>query len=106
MENTIIKGNLKMSEIIKHIVLNKLYQLTPDELLVYSKQYGFHISKMEAEQLIQYIKKERLNPFSSTDRMKMFHEISKQLGTDVANKAQRLFTQLIKQNGLEHLFME
>lgn len=95
-----------MSEIIKQIVLNKLYQLTSDELVSYGKQYGFNLSRNEAEHLTSYIKKERLNPFSSTDRMKMYQEISRQLGTDVANKAQQLFTQLIRQHGLEHLFSE
>ncbi|WP_369404864.1 DUF2624 family protein [Piscibacillus salipiscarius] len=42
---------------LKHLIRTKLYASTPDELMKYSKQYGISLTRQQANQLLQFIKK-------------------------------------------------
>lgn len=93
-----------MSIFIKELVKNKLKQLTPEELLHYGKQYGFSLSKTEAQHIVGYLKKNTIDPFNEIDRKKMFGELAKITNAETAGKAQKLFKELIHSYGLGHLF--
>ncbi|GAB3050997.1 DUF2624 family protein [Virgibacillus ainsalahensis] len=95
-----------MSVFIKELVRNKLRQLTPEELLHYSKQYGFSINRTTANNITQYLKTNPVDPFHANGRDKMFQELSRLTDTQTANKAQHLFQEIIKSYGLEYLFNE
>lgn len=93
-----------MSIFIKVLVKNKLKQLTIKELLHYGEQYGFSLSKTEAQHIVTYLKQNTVDPFDVNDRNKMFGELEKITNTDTAKKAQILFKELIHSYGLGHLF--
>ncbi|GAA0441019.1 MAG: DUF2624 domain-containing protein [Bacillota bacterium] len=93
-----------MSNFIKEMIRRKLAQLTAPELLHYSNQYGFSLSNNEAQQIITYLKKNNVDPFSSHGREKMLRDLALITDQATAKKAQKLFNELIKSYGLGHLF--
>ncbi|WP_164216132.1 DUF2624 domain-containing protein [Virgibacillus sp. YIM 98842] len=92
-----------MSIFIKEFVAKKLKQVSVDELLYHGKQYGFSLSKTDAEQIADYLKKNAVDPFHPAGRRKMLKELARITDEKTAKKAQKLFHQLIKSYGLEHL---
>ncbi|WP_188453641.1 DUF2624 domain-containing protein [Virgibacillus oceani] len=93
-----------MSTFIKEMIAKKLKQLTSDELLHYSKKYGFNLSQAEAQSITKYLKTQQIDPFSSQDRVKMLKELARITDLQTAKKAQKLFEEIIKSYGLEYLF--
>ncbi|WP_099158524.1 DUF2624 domain-containing protein [Virgibacillus ndiopensis] len=93
-----------MSTFIKEMIGKKMKQLSPDELLHYSKKYGFNLSKNEAQNITKYLKNNQINPFSAQDRVIMLKELARITDLQTAKKAQKLFEEIIKSYGLEHLF--
>jgi hypothetical protein len=92
-----------MSIFIKEFVSKKLKHVSAEELLHYGKEYGFSISKTEAEQITDYLKNNSVDPFHSDGRRKMLKELARITDVKTAKKAQKLFHQIIKSYGLEHL---
>lgn len=93
-----------MSAFIKHLVKNKLKQVTPDELLHYAKEYGFSISREQAIQISNYLKNNSFDPFKSADRQQMLRDLAAITDLQTAQKANQLMIEIVKQYGLEHLF--
>lgn len=93
-----------MSIFIKEIVKRKLKQITKDELLVYSKQYGISISEEEANDMIIYIRNNQLDPFNSNHRQRMFADLAEITNKNTAFQAEKLLKEIIRTYGFEHLF--
>lgn len=93
-----------MSNLIKEIINSKIKQITKEQILHYSKDYGFSITNEEAAKIAAYLKTNQIDPFHVEDRMKMYKELASITNIQTANKAQKLFNQMIKSYGLEHLF--
>lgn len=93
-----------MSTFIKNLVAKKIKQLSHEELLHYSKEYGLSLSPTEAENITTFLKTQEIDPFDVNDRFKMFKELAQITNPDTAKKAQQIFTELIKSYGVEHLF--
>ncbi|MUK87109.1 DUF2624 family protein [Ornithinibacillus sp. L9] len=93
-----------MSTFIKELIINKMKQLTPNEIRNYAKEYGFHISKNEAEEIAKYIKTKKIDPFNKKDHKKMLQELARITDTETAKKANKLFNEMVKAYGLESLF--
>ncbi|MEN2765969.1 DUF2624 domain-containing protein [Ornithinibacillus xuwenensis] len=93
-----------MSFFIKQLILNKMRQLSPEEVLEYGKKYGFSISRQQAQDIASYVRRNNINPFDKRERKKMFNDLSQITNPETANKANQLFHELIKSYGLEHLF--
>ncbi|MFC4558833.1 DUF2624 domain-containing protein [Virgibacillus kekensis] len=93
-----------MTNFIKDMAAKKIKQLSPDDLLHYSKQYGFSISKQQAEQITSYLKTSKADIFNNRQREKMFKDLAKITDAETARKAKKLFNELIRTYGLEHLF--
>jgi hypothetical protein len=79
-------------------------QITTEDVLTYSKEYGFSINRKQAEQISNYIQKKKINPFEKSEREKMLKDLSEITDPNTAIKANKLFYELIKSYGLEHLF--
>ncbi|MFA1820430.1 DUF2624 domain-containing protein [Virgibacillus oceani] len=92
-----------MSIFIKEFVSKKLKNVSAEELLHYGKQYHFSIKQTEAEQIADYLKKNSVDPFHAEGRRKMLKELARITDTKTAKKAQKLFHELIKSYGLDHL---
>lgn len=93
-----------MSIFIKELINKKLNELTLQELLYYSSEYGFSITQGEAKQILMYIKKNRIDPFDQKNREKLFQDLALITDHDTATKAQNLFDEIISSYGLDHLF--
>ncbi|MGP4072495.1 DUF2624 family protein [Piscibacillus sp. B03] len=87
----------------KHLIRTKLYASTPDELVKYGRQYGIQISRSQANQLLTFIKKESIDPFSEKDRSRTYRYVERNIGHQEARQAQTLLNQLAKQYNLDHL---
>ncbi|WP_010097015.1 DUF2624 domain-containing protein [Ornithinibacillus scapharcae] len=92
-----------MSLFIKQIILNKMRQITPEDVYSNANQYGFTITKNQAVEISNYVRKNRVNPFNKRDREKMLYDLSQITDQETAMKANQLFNELIKSYGLEHL---
>lgn len=95
-----------MSHFLKEIIIKRLKSLSEQELVKYASDYGFSISTEEARQITQYVKNNDIDPFQSSGRMALLKELTKITDIETARKAQRLFNEIIKTYGLEHLFKE
>ncbi|GAA0602302.1 hypothetical protein GCM10009001_19040 [Virgibacillus siamensis] len=93
-----------MTNFIKELVMNKLKQLSADELLHYSNQYGFSISLNQAKQIETYLKQNTVDPFSKTGQKQLYKDLTQITDQRTAQKAQRLFEKMIQEHGLEYLF--
>lgn len=93
-----------MSFIIKELVRRKLKLITPDEILMYSKDYGFSITNIQAQQISKYLSQYNGDPFKHRDREAMFQELANITDTRTAQAARSLLNELVKSYGLEHLF--
>ncbi|HEX6593249.1 MAG TPA: DUF2624 family protein [Bacillota bacterium] len=89
---------------LKEIMMNKLKHMTPEQLMNYSKAYGFSISFAEAQDITKYIKRDAFNPFDESQHDQMVQDLAKITDIQTAKKGEQLFKQLIKSYGLEHLF--
>ncbi|GGB29178.1 DUF2624 family protein [Virgibacillus dakarensis] len=93
-----------MSTFIKELIAKKISQLSPEELLTYSKQYGFSITNAQAKTITTYLKTHHIDPFSADNRAKMLQELARITDLNTAKKAQKLFNEIVKSHGLESLF--
>ncbi|QDP40625.1 DUF2624 family protein [Radiobacillus deserti] len=93
-----------MSGMMKKMALKKLKTLKPDELIQYSKEYNIPISGQQANDIVSYIKKTKLDPFKEADRMKMFKKLAQITDLPTAQKGQKLFVKMIKEYGVESWF--
>lgn len=95
---------MMMSSFIKELIKKRIKQLTFEDLLHYSQQYGFSLSLEEAKHIVTYLQTHPFDPFISTDRLFMFQKISEITDIQTAYKAEALFNDMIKAYGLSHLF--
>ncbi|WP_047986306.1 DUF2624 domain-containing protein [Ornithinibacillus californiensis] len=93
-----------MSIFIKQIILSKMKQISPSDVFHYSQEYGFTISRQQAQEISNYVRRNRVNPFERKEREKMLKDLSEITDRETAIKANQLFQELIKSYGLEHLF--
>ncbi|RKQ37806.1 DUF2624 domain-containing protein [Oceanobacillus halophilus] len=94
-----------MSIFIKELVRKKLKQISSEELMFYSKQYGFSLSKHQAMQISNYLNQNSsVDPFKFNDREKMLRELARITDIETAQQARKLLDEVIKSYGLEHLF--
>ncbi|SDQ49459.1 Protein of unknown function [Virgibacillus subterraneus] len=93
-----------MSKFIKDLAIKKMKQLSTEELLHYSKQNGVIITRLQAQQIISYLQNHSVDPFDDQGRHKMLIELSRITDRETAKKSEKLFHELIKAYGLEHLF--
>ncbi|MGM8214127.1 DUF2624 family protein [Bacillaceae bacterium W0354] len=87
---------------LKQLIKTRLYASTPKEIVQYSKKYGIEVTANEAQQLLSYIRNEKIDPFSKTDRSKTFNYIEKTIGKKEAQKADQLLQTLAKKYNLDH----
>ncbi|WP_053219156.1 DUF2624 domain-containing protein [Virgibacillus senegalensis] len=93
-----------MNNMVKKMVLNKLKQVSTEDLLHYSKQYDIPVTKKQAEQITAYLKKADFDPFSEKEQMTFFKKLAKITNVETARKANKLFKQLTKEYGVDSWF--
>ncbi|WP_163970017.1 DUF2624 domain-containing protein [Oceanobacillus halotolerans] len=92
-----------MSQFVKEMINKKAKTLSVKEILEYSKKYDFHINQQEAKAIATYLKQHSIDPFDPNERAQMLKELARITDIQTAKKAQKLFFEIIKSYGLEHL---
>lgn len=93
-----------MSKVMKEIIVKKLKQTSSEELLHYSKKYGFSLTNTEATQITDYVKTHPFDPFKESERIIFFKELTRITNINTTKKAQKLFGEIIKSYGIQSLF--
>ncbi|MUV39622.1 hypothetical protein JNUCC1_03500 [Lentibacillus sp. JNUCC-1] len=93
-----------MNDILKTIMMGKLKSLSEKELMGYARQYGFNLTQQEAQDMIAYIKQNQVDPFSEQGRTILFNDLASITDRQTAQKAERLFREIIKTYGIDHMF--
>ncbi|MFC3039078.1 DUF2624 family protein [Virgibacillus xinjiangensis] len=93
-----------MSQFLAQLIRSKLRQLTAREIEHYGRQYGFPVDTVQAQQIADYLRNQTYDPLQSKDRQRMWKELARITDDATAQKAQRLFQELIRSYGVEHLF--
>ncbi|MET3682430.1 hypothetical protein ABID56_000511 [Alkalibacillus flavidus] len=87
----------------KELILNRLYQATPEEIVYYSHKYNIPLNEQEASALIRFIHQKKIDPFQEKGRLKTFQFIEQQFGPKTAQDTADLLKTLADQYGLNHL---
>lgn len=90
-----------MNIFIKQIVQQKLKNITPKQLVAYSKEYDIPITQKEAESILKIAKESNLDPFDENDRLKIIKKVAKVTDMKRAQAANKLFLKLMKENNLD-----
>ncbi|AIF66816.1 DUF2624 domain-containing protein [Terribacillus saccharophilus] len=90
-----------MNFIVHKLVLNKLRNLTVDEILEHSQEYQVPLSPVQASQIVQFLRQNRLDPFKEDDRLQMLKALAQITDTQTAQKTHQIFLQLAKEHGIK-----
>lgn len=93
-----------MSEFLMELIMRRIKLITTEEILSYSKQYGFSISRPEAVAIMNYLKTTPIEALQS--KKSLISNLEKLTTVATAKKADKLLNQLIKTYGLDYLFKD
>ncbi|MCZ0704044.1 uncharacterized protein YcbK (DUF882 family) [Natronobacillus azotifigens] len=93
-----------MQAFFQQMMMNKLNNLSTNELLHYATTYQIPISQKQANEIVQFLRTNKLNPTVESDRVRMFKQLEQITDKQTAQQAEMLFHQLIKQYGVEGWF--
>ncbi|MEH7236043.1 DUF2624 domain-containing protein [Bacillus sp. JJ1562] len=78
--------------IYQQIINQKLKTLSPDDLVMYGKQYDIYVSKSQATNVLKLIrKKKNINIFNPDEKNQLLREIAQITSPEVARKLNQLF---------------
>ncbi|MFC5466615.1 DUF2624 domain-containing protein [Lederbergia graminis] len=80
-----------MNFLIKNIVRQRLNAATADEILKYAKEYGFEVTKQQAEYAANFLRGKNYDIFDDKTRAMIVREIAKIAGPDTARELNKLF---------------
>ncbi|GFZ81779.1 hypothetical protein GCM10010978_23260 [Compostibacillus humi] len=92
-----------MSVFIKEFVKNKLKQVTSEEILYYARQYGFHLTHAEAQEISNFLRTNTLDPFKKRERIKMMQQLAMITDPATVKKTEKLLMELVERHGLGYL---
>ncbi|MRG86612.1 DUF2624 domain-containing protein [Salinibacillus xinjiangensis] len=93
-----------MKKMIRQMVRDKFASLTTKDLIKHGKQYNFHLTHDQADKILAYVRKNSLDPFSERDRFKLLKKIAQVTDEKTAQKANKLFQNMVQSYGIDHLF--
>ncbi|TYR82387.1 DUF2624 domain-containing protein [Priestia megaterium] len=82
-------------KILQQIVNKKVNNLTPSELLKYSKQYNISITNEQAHTLVSVIKQKPVNIYNVEERRYLIKKIAQVTDRETAKKVNDLLQQLM-----------
>ncbi len=83
-----------LNAVKKHIVNQKINQLTIEDLMHYSSKYNVQLSLEQATKIYWILKKERINISDHAQIMRILKEIDKRISQSVRNKIIYLIDQI------------
>ncbi|MCO7175701.1 DUF2624 domain-containing protein [Sporolactobacillus kofuensis] len=85
-----------MNPFIEQMVIQKMNQLTPDELLHYAVQYGIPITEEQASQVTKRIHNKQINPFKPEGQKQLRKILDEVIDPELAESLEKQFEQLAK----------
>ncbi len=82
--------------IYKHIVNQKLKNLSANDLSLYSEQYNLKLSTNEVEKIIEVIQTNTINIFDDNERTKWIRELARITSPNTARQVNTLLMQITK----------
>lgn len=83
-----------LSGFTKHLINQKINQLTVNELINYASRYGIYLSANQAIKIIRILKQQRINIGNKQQIMQIIRKIESDISEDVRNKVINLIKQL------------
>ncbi|MFB8421227.1 DUF2624 domain-containing protein [Priestia megaterium] len=82
-------------KIVQQIVNKKVNNITPKELLKYSKQYNILITDQQAHTLVSVIRQQPVNIYNLEERRNLIKQIAQVTDRETARRVNELFQQLM-----------
>ncbi|MCM3193263.1 DUF2624 domain-containing protein [Priestia megaterium] len=82
-------------KIVQQIVNKKVNNITPKELLKYSKQYSIPITDQQAHTLVSVIRQQPVNIYNLEERRNLIKQIAQVTDRETARRVNELFQQLM-----------
>ncbi|WP_432694108.1 DUF2624 domain-containing protein [Priestia aryabhattai] len=82
-------------KIVQQIVNKKVNNITPKELLKYSKQYNIPITDQQAHTLVFVIRQQPVNIYNLEERRNLIKQIAQVTDRETARRVNELFQQLM-----------
>lgn len=89
---------------ISQVVKQKIQNLSVHDLLEQSRQFNVPLTKAQATEIVYFLKSSNLNPLDEKDRMKALKKLAQITDPKTAQKVNKIFQEMIKENGLSHWF--
>ncbi|MCD5323595.1 MULTISPECIES: DUF2624 domain-containing protein [Pontibacillus] len=89
---------------ISQVVKQKIQNLSVHDLLEQSRQFNVPLTKAQATEIVSFLKSSNLNPLDEKDRMKALKKLAQITDPKTAQKVNKIFQEMIKENGLSHWF--
>jgi LPS O-antigen subunit length determinant protein (WzzB/FepE family) len=90
-----------MNFIVHKLVLNKLRNLSVEEIMEQSQAYQVQLTQLQASQIVQFLRQNKLDPFKEADRMQMLKALAQITDRETAQKTHQIFLQLAKEHGIK-----
>ncbi|MCY7792179.1 DUF2624 domain-containing protein [Bacillus haynesii] len=81
--------------LFQKIVLQRLNQVTADEVLKYAKQYGIHVTKTQALEVEKLVKGKNINIFNEEERNKLLKQVEAVASKEAVQLLNKLFAQYV-----------
>src|SRR5699024_5272775 len=99
-----VEARRLMSHFLKEIFYNKLKTIASDDIISYGQQYGFQLTKKQAQAIIHYVQTHSPDPFHSEQRAAMLRALAGITGTETGQQPNHSSTQPDQAYDLEHMF--
>ncbi|MFC7393327.1 DUF2624 family protein [Scopulibacillus cellulosilyticus] len=80
---------------IRQFVNQKINHITPQELLQLSQQYGFDLSRTQAEKISKLLRGKNIDIFNDRDRHQVLQNVSQNIDANLATEINRMFNEFM-----------
>lgn len=81
--------------LFQKIVLQRLNQVTADEVLKYAKQYGIQVTRKQALKVEKLVKGKNINIFNEEERNKLLKQVEAVTSKEAVQLLNQLFAQYV-----------
>ncbi|MDA7026921.1 DUF2624 domain-containing protein [Bacillus sp. CLL-7-23] len=81
--------------LFQKIVLQRLNQVTADEVLKYAEKYGIHVTKKQALEVEKLVNGKNINIFNEKERIKLLRQVEAVTSKEAVQLLNQLFEQYV-----------
>ncbi|MCG8397884.1 MULTISPECIES: DUF2624 domain-containing protein [Bacillus] len=79
--------------LFQKIILQRLNQVTAEDLLKYSKQYGISLTRTQAAEVANLMNGKNINIFNDQERLQLLKQVENITSKETANTVNEIFKQ-------------